>query len=128
MDQTRVDLGLGGPKTTPKQAAAAPYSVETGNHTVSNAASAVWRYRAPVDMVAADITLWCRAIDGAAPVMVEAYLNGQYMVEVPLQKSGTVIPGPIELRRYDLVELRLSLRGDGEAQVNDFWVLYCARI
>lgn len=121
--------GFGAYGTNAKPSAAVPHSHACGNIEAPwNVGVPVFRYRAPVRMTMKNATLFAGSIESPSgcPVVVEAWKNGVYGGSVTLENGPTSFDQTLQLQPMDLIELRLCVRGTGDAptRVNDFWVMF----
>ncbi len=106
-----------------------PHSHDCGDVSVPwNIGRAVYRFRAPAATVIHDPTLFVGAIEspGGAPVVVEAWKNGQYGGDVTLEHGPNRFQDGMPLAAMDVIELRVCAKGTGEHAVwlRDLWVMF----
>lgn len=93
-----------------------------------NIGKTVFRLKAARDMTIKDATITAGEIlsPTGAPVVLEAWRNGQYSGAVTLQHGANTFPS-FPLARLDEIELRILVKGEHQTktEVKGLWVLYC---
>lgn len=115
--------------STPAVQRSDPKSVYIGDLDVPwNIGQTVFRLKAARDMTIKDATITAGEIlsPSGAPVVMEAWRNGQYTGTVTLQNGANTFPS-FPLARLDEIELRILVKGEHQTktEVKGLWVLYC---
>lgn len=118
-----------GTATGQKAPQAMPQSFDCGIVDVPwNTARTVFRYRAPANMIIKNPTIFCGEIvsPSGAPVVMEAWKNGVYGGSVTLAHGANQYDRSMSLSTFDLIELRIVVKGTENVQttVSDLWVMF----
>lgn len=88
----------------------------------------VFRFRAPVALTIKSPAIYCGEIvsPSGCPVTIEAWKNGQYGGSITLEHGPNKFDKAMPLAAMDLIELRISVRGSGDAatRVQDLWITF----
>jgi hypothetical protein len=106
-----------------------PKSKEIGDVTLPwNVGQSIFRYKAPRALVVTDAAISIKEVVSptGAPVILEAWKNGQFQGEVTLTHGVTKYPN-IPLAALDEIDLRILAKGEPgtDTTVSDMWFLYC---
>ena len=88
----------------------------------------MFRFRAPMRMSIKNPIIFCASLESPSghTVVLEAWRNGVYGGEVPLNSGANDFKQTMQLQPMDLIELKVCIRGTGDAEtfVRDLWVLF----
>jgi hypothetical protein len=93
-----------------------------------NIGQTIFRFKAARDLQMTDAVIDVKEIfsPSGAPIVIEAWKNGQYGGSTALEMGANSYPA-VSLKRLDEIELRICVKGErmDKTEVRGVWVVYC---